>query len=129
LQQTPSTQKPEVHWLAAVQLVPLAFFAVQVVVAQYAVDLHWLSAAQAERHAGDPPHQVWPHSEPGSVSEAKVVHVPLELPPAATVHAWQVPVHAELQHTPSAQKPEVHWLAAEQALPRIFFAVQVPPAQ
>lgn len=30
LQQKPSTQKPEVHWLAPVQAVPWAFFVVQV---------------------------------------------------------------------------------------------------
>ena len=30
LQQKPSTQKPEVHWLAPLQAVPCTFFAVQV---------------------------------------------------------------------------------------------------
>ena len=91
--------------------------------------LHWLSAEQELRHAGVPPHQVCPHSLPGSDSDAKVVHVPLSVDPAATAHAWHVPLHAALQHTPSAQKPELHWLAAAHAVPLVFFAVQVPPAQ
>lgn len=34
-----------------------------------------------------------------------------------TLHALQAPVHAELQHTPSTQRPEAHWLAAEHVLP------------
>jgi hypothetical protein len=36
------------------------------------------------------------------------VQVPFALAPPATVQAWQVPVQAELQHTPSTQMPDVH---------------------
>ena len=42
----------------------------------------------------------------------------------ATSHASQVPPHAELQQTPSAQSPEAHWVPAPQPWPR--FRVQVP---
>jgi hypothetical protein len=28
----------------------------------------------------------------------------------ARLHAWHWPVHAPLQHTPSTQKPDWHWL-------------------
>jgi hypothetical protein len=34
-----------------------------------------------------------------------------------------------LQQTPSTQLPDEHWLAAEQAAPWVFFAVQVPASQ
>jgi hypothetical protein len=36
------------------------------------------------------------------------VQVPLAVAPPAVVHALQAPVQAELQQTPSAQKPEMH---------------------
>jgi len=39
------------------------------------------------------------------------------------------PLHAVLQHRPSAQKPDVHSFVAAQVEPFAFFAVQTPPAQ
>jgi hypothetical protein len=55
-----------------------------------------------------------------------LVHVP-RLP--ATLHAWQVPVHAPLQQYPSTHRPLVHSTAAEQVPPLAFFAAQVPALQ
>jgi hypothetical protein len=46
LQQNPSTQLPEVHWLAAVHAVPFAAFAVQVVPEQKSPEMQSVSAAQ-----------------------------------------------------------------------------------
>ena len=46
LQQTPSTQLPEVHSLAAAQAVPLAFFATQAPAEQYDVETQLPSTVQ-----------------------------------------------------------------------------------
>jgi hypothetical protein len=61
---------------------------------------------------GDPP-----------LPAARAEHVPTE--PAA-LHSAQLPVHAELQHTPSAQKPEVHWTAVVHAAPSPDFGTHAP---
>lgn len=47
----------------------------------------------------------------------------------AAVHAWQVPLHGALQHTPSTQLPVRHWLPAPHAVPLAFFATHAPPPQ
>jgi hypothetical protein len=49
------------------------------------------------------------------------VHTPSE---PATLHASQVPLQAELQQTPSAQRPDAHCVPALHAWPRL--SVQVP---
>jgi hypothetical protein len=46
--------------------------------------------------------------------------------PVSGAHASHCPVHAALQQTPSAQKPEVHSVAAVHGAP-FGFAVQTPP--
>ena len=46
--------------------------------------------------------------------EGVLRHVPT-LP--ATLHDWQTPLQAELQHTPSTQLPVAHWLPCVQATP------------
>jgi hypothetical protein len=46
------------------------------------------------------------------------VQVPLVVAPSAAEHTSHPPPHALLQHTPSAQKPLVHWPALEQLDPR-----------
>lgn len=46
----------------------------------------------------------------------------------AALHAWHVPVHAVLQHTPSAQNALAHSALAEQAAPT-FLSPQTPAAQ
>ena len=47
-------------------------------------------------------------------------------PVSALVHAWQVPLQALVQQTPSAQKPLVHWSVAVQACPFGRFPAQAP---
>ena len=56
-----------------------------------------------------------PHSSPGSVPSGIAVHVPT-LP--GRLHAWQVPLHAVSQQTPSTQLP------VEQTVPSV---PQLPP--
>jgi hypothetical protein len=69
------------------------------------------------------------HSSSGSAPSLMAPQVPsTPLPFLAAVHAEQTPVHAESQHTPSAQNPEVHSFASVQG-PLLFFAVHVPDAQ
>jgi hypothetical protein len=129
LQQTPSVQKPEVHWLPALQEVPPANFGVQAPPLQKWPDLHWLSAVQEVMQLEAPLQKVSPHSLPGSVLPAKVVQVPFCVPPAETVQAWHAPSHAALQQTPSAQKPDTHSLPPPQPVPCARFGAQVPPSQ
>jgi hypothetical protein len=44
------------------------------------------------------------------------------------LHAWQAPAHAELQQTPSTQKPLVHAALPLQVAP-LLGGMQVPPMQ
>ena len=53
-------------------------------------------------------------------------HVPLGCPVSAIVHAWQVPLQAVLQQTPSAQSPLAHAPPLVQAVP-FESPTQVPP--
>jgi hypothetical protein len=55
-----------------------------------------------------------------------LVQVPSE---PAMLQASQAPAQAVLQQRPSAQLPEVHWLAAVQVVPLVCFTTQVPPLQ
>jgi hypothetical protein len=58
------------------------------------------------------------HSLSGSVSTFTAPHTPSAPAPfLAAEHAWQVVVHATSQHTPSTQKPLVHWPATAHAEP------------
>jgi len=47
------------------------------------------------------------HWSSGSCPGGTDVHVPTE---AGSAHDAHVPAHAVVQHTPCAQKPELHWL-------------------
>src|SRR6185437_12180696 len=61
------------------------------------------------------------HSPSGSVPAAMVPQVPSAPPPfLAAVHAWQVPVQAVSQQTPSAQKALWHSSAFAQAAPPVL---------
>ncbi len=53
--------------------------------------------------------------------------VPLAPPVCAVVQPWHLAVHAELQQTPSAQKPLVHWLVPPHVVPFASLAVHTPP--
>jgi hypothetical protein len=63
--------------------------------------------AAASVHAAAPLHTSHdPHSVSGSVPFAKLTHVP-SCP--VTSQAWQVPLQAVAQQTPSTQIPLAHW--------------------
>jgi len=53
-----------------------------------------------------------------------LVQVPLTVAPSAAEHTSQPPLQAVLQQKPSAQKPLVHWPAAEQLEPGPSFGEQ-----
>jgi hypothetical protein len=73
------------------------------------------------------PHVAWPmslHTPAGSALPlATLVQFPTA-PPSA--HDWQEPLHAELQHTPCAQKLDWHSPAAEHDAPSGFFPHWLP---
>ncbi len=84
LQQNPSTQSPSAHSFAAAQACPFDFLHAPV------------------------PSQTWAtpaHSSIGSCPAAIGEHVPTS---PGRLHAWHVPAHALLQHTPSTQFPPAH---------------------
>ncbi len=68
-------------------------------------------------------HWLWGSSPLTTLPQVPSAPAPL----AAALHAWQVPVQAELQHTPSTQKPLVHWSPPVQAAATASVTVQVPP--
>jgi hypothetical protein len=66
----------------------------------------------------------WPsmHSLSGSRLSPMFPHVPSAPPPFFNdEHAWQRPVQALLQHTPSMQLPLTHSLPPPHVAPSIFF--------
>lgn len=69
-------------------------------------------------------HEPW-----GLVPSGALLHVPSAPTLSAAVHAWQLPVHAVLQQTPSAQNPLVHWLTPEHAMPLACLALHTPEEQ
>jgi hypothetical protein len=70
------------------------------------------------------------HSWSGSLPSTMLPHVPSAPAPFfAAEHAWQLVLHAVLQHTPSTQFPDEHWFAAVQATPFAYFATQPVPEQ
>ena len=68
------------------------------------------------------------HPPAGSASpDETAAQVPSgDEPVSALVQAWQVPLQALVQQTPSAQKPLVHWSVAVQACPFGRFPAQTP---
>jgi len=69
-------------------------------------------------HMPLPLHAPPQHSSSGSLSLPMFPHVPLlPLPFFAAVQAWHVPRHQLSQHTPSAQNPDAHCVAAVHAVP------------
>jgi hypothetical protein len=98
--------------LAATHTVPVAYRR------QAPLPLHWPSVPQAAA-----PLSV--HWFSGSWPFGTLVHVPTV---PVSEHDWQVPVQAALQHTPCAQKFELHWALLVQAAAAAFL-VQLPPLQ
>ena len=70
------------------------------------------------RHDGDP-----------MLPEAALAQTPSVAAPAALEQTSHDPLHALLQHRPSAQKPEVHWLPLAHADPFALVNVQTPLPQ
>jgi hypothetical protein len=127
LQQKPSTQLPLWHWEAAVHAPPLGFWLVQAPLKQVLPAAHWVSLAhEVGQEADEPLHRKGAQVGLPELPEATGLHVPT-LP--GRLHASQEPLHAVLQHTPSAQLPLPHWLAAEQVAPADFFGSQTPALQ
>jgi hypothetical protein len=119
LQHVPSAHAPDVHCVPSVQTAPLAFFAVHAPALQYALDEQSPSTAQLVGQAAALPLHTYrpqPGLAPGLPGPERE-HVPV-------VHASHPPLHAALQHTPSAQKPDTHSPAPPQAWPLVFFATQ-----
>jgi hypothetical protein len=114
LQHTPSAQLLELHSVAAAHAVPLVFFAEQYVPLQYVLVAQPL-VQRIGQSASVPLHStIAPQAGvPGSLTGAGV-QLPAE---AVRLQRSQLPLHALLQHNPSAQKPELHWELAVQALP------------
>jgi hypothetical protein len=106
--------------------VPLA----QVGAAQFMPEAYSWQAAVVPLHTPLLPHELEPwsvHSLCGSRSPTIRPHTPsVPLPFRVFVHAWQVPAHAESQHTPSTQKVLTHCAPLAQALPVPWSGLQVP---
>ena len=69
-------------------------------------------------------HVIEEHSFEGSVPTRTFEQVPT-LPDKS--HVWHVPEQAELQQTPSVQKPELQLLPIEQDNPLVNFGVEQVP--
>jgi hypothetical protein len=65
----------------------------------------------------------------GSAPFDALPQVPSTPPLLAAEHAWQTPLHAELQQTPSTQKPDWHWSAIVHAWPLGACATHAPLEQ
>jgi hypothetical protein len=112
LQQTPSAQKFEPHWFAAVHVAPLGFSPLWQVPAasQYCAPAQGVVAIVS--------------CAPGD----RLTQLPT-LP--GTAHPWQVPAQALLQQMPSAQKFDPHWAAIWHGNPfgSLFMAQALAPLQ
>jgi hypothetical protein len=128
LQHTPSAQKPEVHWLAAVQPAPGSSRCVHAPWSQKRPASQSVSATQAPGQAGPAPEQVSGVQSPACPA-ASTVHVPSAVAPSDCAHAAQPPGHGVSQQTPSTQFPEAHWPWAVQVVPLELLAAQVPAVQ
>jgi hypothetical protein len=92
-----------------------------------------LPARRAQLSRVTPSHESAEQALPGSaaghagcpVCGAPVIGVQVPRVPSAS-HASHEPVHATLQHTPSAQWPLAHWPSAAHFCPGIPFARQRP---
>ncbi len=90
---------------------------------------HWLLAqplVQVGLQLPEPLHPKRPQPPSGSVPAAWFRQVPTK---PVTLQDEQVPVHALLQQTPSAQKPEPHCASEVQPVPLDCFATHALPLQ
>jgi hypothetical protein len=124
-QHTPSTQKP------VSQLAPVLQDAPSGRAATHAPPLHaypWMQDAELAQEVGQvapPPHVNRPQLPP--VPAGKVVHVPSAVAPRAWRQTLHPPAQAPLQHTPSAQLPELHCAPFVQGDPNASAVVHAPP--
>ena len=125
--QVPPTQLPEAHWDGRLHALPAPSFCLHVLTSQKAAVLQSLSWLQLTAHAGEfPEHRLAPQSPSGSVPAAAGVQVPTE---GGRLHRSQARVQAPVQHTPSTQKPEAHAVPALHGVPGGLPGVHFPPAQ
>ena len=121
---TAAGQAPKPSQLAAGTAAPASHFA----------DRQEAWASGKVQTAGCTPSQLPPHTEP---SLAQAAREPTGVPLAERqtpgdqprLHAWHCPSQAPSQQSPSTQYPELHWLAAEQAVPFASLTRQVPLTQ
>lgn len=112
LQQTPSTQLPDWQSPPLTQPVPLAWLPAGRV---HLPPTHRLVATQSDAEAQEVVHAPLPlhtkpaHSLPGSDPEGTLMQLPT-LP--TRLHAWHVPLHEALQHTPSTHADDAHSVCA-----------------
>ena len=125
-QQTPSVQYPEAHSAARLHASPAPRAKTHAPALQNFPSLQSASRAHGEAQAPAPLQVKAPHSLPGSVPGASAVQPPSS---PGTLQAWQVPVQAALQHTPSTQKPEAQSAPAAQERPLPFGPLQLPASQ
>ena len=126
LQHTPSTQKFEVHSVAAPQVTPLGFFAEQYVPLQYVFAGQPLvqrmgQSASVPLQTMAPPQAGLPGSVAGAGEQVPAV--------ALRLQRSQLPLQAALQHTPSAQKPDWHSALEPQVAPCTLSVTQAPLLQ
>jgi hypothetical protein len=122
-QHTPSAQKLERHSPAAPHGAPSAFFAAQYwplqkVFGGQPLEQRMGQSGSVPLHTTVPPHAGLPGSFAGAGRQ--VPSCP------ARLQRSQLPVHALLQHTPSAQKPEAHSGLDAHAAPSAFSCTQAP---
>jgi hypothetical protein len=98
----------------------------QVPPVQLLSDLHSPLPEQVASQLFVPVQKLPPHSLAGSVADASGVHRPT-VPPR--LQAMQVPLHAESQHTPSAQDPDGHCAPSTHPVPGALRGRHWPPLQ
>jgi hypothetical protein len=125
-QQTPSVQYPEAHSAARPHASPAARADTQAPALQNFPALQSASRAHGDAQPPAPLQVKAPHSAAGSVPAASAVQPPSS---PGTLQAWQVPVQAALQHTPSTQNPDAQSEAWAHASPLPLGPLQLPASQ
>src|SRR5439155_1507747 len=129
LQQTPSTQLPELHSKPLEQEAPFDLVETQLVPLHQLPLVQSVLLAQVAGQALVPLHSYGEQLGEPVAPPARLVQVPLAEAPAATEHASHEPLQAALQQYPSTQLPLEHWLLAVHATPCAFLAAQVVTLQ
>ena len=130
LQQKPSTQCWLEHSAFTLQVAPLGALPLHAPATQVSPEAHSASLPQVVPQEAELPVQRYGRHE-GAPTEpcATKVHVPSADAPSATAQASQLPSQASLQHTPSAQKPEVQSEPWAHPCPFARVPTHTPPLQ